>query len=70
MNPISNLLKKSRIATLKLTGIDRALTGHREIFEALKLKNPDKAAQAMKKHLEMAEDDVILIEKGYVGSVC
>ena len=63
MNPISNLLKNSRIATLKLTGIDRALKGHREILEALKLKNPEIAAQAMKNHLEMAEDDVKIIEK-------
>jgi GntR family transcriptional regulator, transcriptional repressor for pyruvate dehydrogenase complex len=63
MNPISNLLRNSRIATLKLTGVERALTGHRRILEALKKRDPDMAASAMKAHLEMAEDDVKIIEE-------
>jgi DNA-binding FadR family transcriptional regulator len=63
MEPISNLLHNSRIATLKLTGVDRALTGHRKILEALKQRNPKMASKAMEEHLEMAEDDVMIIEK-------
>ena len=63
MNPISNLIKNSRIATLKLTGVERALSGHREILEALKKRDPEAAAIAMRRHLEMAEDDVKIIEK-------
>ncbi|MFP4563710.1 MAG: FadR/GntR family transcriptional regulator [Spirochaetia bacterium] len=61
--PVSQLLKKSRIATLKFRGIDRAIQGHRAVLEAMNKGDPAAAAEAMSQHLEMAEDDLKKIEK-------
>jgi GntR family transcriptional repressor for pyruvate dehydrogenase complex len=59
---VASLLKASRLATLKHTGVDRALNGHRSIMFALKEHEQEKARAAMRAHLEMAEDDIIQIE--------
>lgn len=70
MNPVFKImldsvgthLTKSRLATLKLTGVERALRGHRSITNALKQNDQEKARAAMLSHLEMAEDDIKIIE--------
>ena len=62
LTSVAQLLKTSRIATLELTGTDRALEGHVKIIEALKEGDKEKAKTAMLKHLEMAEDDILKLE--------
>lgn len=61
--PVAELLRKSRIATMKYQGIDRAITGHAEILDAVKNHDPDEAFAAMSRHLEMAEADLKNIEE-------
>jgi GntR family transcriptional regulator, transcriptional repressor for pyruvate dehydrogenase complex len=63
LDSVAYYLKTSRIATIRLGGVERALKGHRNIIAALKLKDGKKARYAMLTHLEMAEDDILLIEK-------
>jgi GntR family transcriptional regulator, transcriptional repressor for pyruvate dehydrogenase complex len=60
--PVAQLLRESRIKTLKLTGVKRAIEGHKLILEHLKLRDGEGAAAAMQKHLEMAEEDLMQIE--------
>ena len=63
LTSVASLLKASRLATLKHTGVDRALSGHKNIIAALKEHEQEKARAAMRAHLEMAEDDIIQIER-------
>lgn len=56
-------LTTSRLATLRLTGVDRALRGHRSVINALKQNDQEKARAAMLAHLEMAEDDILIIDR-------
>lgn len=62
LSSVAALLKASRLITLKTTGADRALIGHKSIINALKQKDQEKARAAMLAHLEMAEEDIHLIE--------
>jgi GntR family transcriptional repressor for pyruvate dehydrogenase complex len=57
LSPLAELLRDSRLETIR-QGIDRVITGHREILTAIKEENPEKAAEAMHRHLEMAEEDI------------
>jgi GntR family transcriptional repressor for pyruvate dehydrogenase complex len=63
LDSVAYHLSASRRATLRLTGVDRALKGHKNIINALKQKDQEKARAAMLGHLEMAEDDIMVIEK-------
>lgn len=56
--PLTELLRESRFRTLKGNGVDIAITGHKEVLEALKKRDSEVAADAMKRHLEMAEKDL------------
>ncbi len=62
LDSVAQHLKASRLATLQLTGVDRALVGHKRLIEALRNKDPDAAHNAMHAHLEMAEDDISKLE--------
>jgi GntR family transcriptional repressor for pyruvate dehydrogenase complex len=62
LKSVAHLLRTSRLATLHLTGVDRALSGHKSIISALKQGDQEKARAAMLSHLEMAEDDIAKIE--------
>jgi GntR family transcriptional regulator, transcriptional repressor for pyruvate dehydrogenase complex len=60
--PVAQLLRESRTRTLQLTGVNRAIEGHRLILQRLKERDGTGAATAMRKHLEMAEEDLMQIE--------
>jgi GntR family transcriptional repressor for pyruvate dehydrogenase complex len=60
--PVAQLLRESRTRTLQLTGVNRAIEGHRLILQRLKERDGMGAAAAMRKHLEMAEEDLMQIE--------
>ncbi len=55
--PLTELLRQSRKRTIR-RGIDRVIRGHGEILAALRKRHPEAAAQAMYRHLEMAEEDL------------
>ncbi len=55
--PLGELLRDSRKETIR-QGVDRVITGHKAILSAIQKKDPEKAAQAMFKHLKMAEEDL------------
>ncbi len=62
LSSVAQLLMTSRMATLELTGVDRALEGHKNIIIALKKGDSTLAKEAMLKHLEMAEDDILKLD--------
>lgn len=62
LSPVTELLRESRIRTLALTGVERAIEGHKVILERLKEGDEQGAEIAMRKHLEMAEEDLRKIE--------
>lgn len=62
LSPVAQLLTESRARTLELTGVSRAIEGHKLILQHLKQRDGQGAAAAMKKHLEMAEEDLNQID--------
>ena len=62
LSSVRQLLTESMAKTLKLTGVKRAIEGHKLILENLKQHDSEGAALAMHKHLEMAEEDIRRIE--------
>lgn len=63
LEPLSELLRKSRHETMKRKGIQRAMTGHNSILAAIIEKDPDKAGKAMSQHLKMAKEDLKWVEE-------
>ena len=61
--PLSELLRKSRKETMRTNGVQRAIIGHKLLLSAIIEKESDKAAEAMYRHLEMAEEDLKKIEE-------
>jgi GntR family transcriptional repressor for pyruvate dehydrogenase complex len=55
--PLTELLRRSREQTIR-RGIDRVILGHGEVLTALRKRDPEAAAEAMYRHLEMAEEDL------------
>jgi GntR family transcriptional regulator, transcriptional repressor for pyruvate dehydrogenase complex len=55
--PLAELLKESRKETLR-RGIDHTISGHKEILNMVKKRNPTGALKAMHHHLDMAEEDI------------
>jgi GntR family transcriptional regulator, transcriptional repressor for pyruvate dehydrogenase complex len=55
---LANLLRSSRRETLARTGAERALAGHREIYDAVRQRKPELARAAMLRHLQWAEEDL------------
>lgn len=58
LEPLSELLRKSRRETMRNRATQRAINGHQAILEAIIAKNPDKAGEAMRLHLEKAQEDL------------
>ncbi|MFA5863181.1 MAG: FadR/GntR family transcriptional regulator [Phycisphaerae bacterium] len=58
LSPLTELLRKSRLKTMKRDGIEHAIRGHKSILAAVQKKDPAKAALAMRDHLQMAEKDL------------
>lgn len=56
--PLTELLRKSRKETLRTTGADRAIEGHKLILAAVIERDSEKAAKAMRLHLQMAAEDL------------
>jgi GntR family transcriptional repressor for pyruvate dehydrogenase complex len=61
--PLSELLRKSRKETMRANGVQRAIVGHKLLLSAVIEKDSDKAAEAMYRHLEMAEEDLKRIKE-------
>ncbi len=61
--PLSELLRKSRKETMRANGVQRAIVGHKLLLSAIIEKDSDKAAEAMYRHLEMAEEDLKRIKE-------
>jgi GntR family transcriptional repressor for pyruvate dehydrogenase complex len=57
LSPLAELLRDSRKETIR-QGIDRVVVGHKAILAAVQRRDPEKAAQAMFRHLKMAEEDL------------
>jgi DNA-binding FadR family transcriptional regulator len=55
--PLSELLRESRLKTIQ-EGVDHVIVGHRAVLKAVQAHNPEEAAKAMLKHLDMAEQDL------------
>lgn len=62
LSPVAELLRESREHTFGLRGTTRAIEGHTSILASLKARDCEGAALAMRKHLEMAEEDLSQIE--------
>jgi GntR family transcriptional repressor for pyruvate dehydrogenase complex len=58
LESIDPLLREGRRITLATTGVQRALLGHERIYAALRDKDPERAANAMREHLEWARADL------------
>jgi GntR family transcriptional repressor for pyruvate dehydrogenase complex len=56
--PLAELLRESRRRTIKGTGVDRAIHGHRMILQAIINRDPVQAEKAMRNHLKMAREDL------------
>lgn len=57
---IRDLLSKSREATLNIEGQPlKTVEDHKKIFLAIKERNPDKAQELMKEHLNKAKNNII-----------
>lgn len=61
--PVAELLRKSRLETIKLRGIGRVIEGHEKILDAVSKKDPEGAYSAMRIHLQMAEEDLRALER-------
>ncbi|MBN2580446.1 MAG: FadR family transcriptional regulator [Pirellulales bacterium] len=58
LKALVELLRRSRRKTLARTGKQRALTGHGEIYQAVRRGHPEQARAAMLRHLQRAEEDL------------
>jgi GntR family transcriptional repressor for pyruvate dehydrogenase complex len=63
MSSVGELLLKVREESLKKVKTKKAATGHKQILDAIKKHNPEEAAAAMHRHLEMAADEVAELEQ-------
>ena len=58
LDPIINLLREQRILTTLIEGVaQHGQTNHKIIIEAMKLRDPDAAREAMRHHLEQIRKD-------------
>ena len=56
--PLAELLKQSRLETLRISGIQKAIDEHTLILNALRRKDPDLAEACMQHHLKTAENNI------------
>ena len=55
---LADLMRHSRRQTISKTGMERALSGHRDVLQAVRSRQPEKARKAMLAHLALAEQDL------------
>jgi GntR family transcriptional repressor for pyruvate dehydrogenase complex len=58
LETLAGFLRESREQTLAYSGVEVALKGHRAVFEAIRLRDSDKARGAMLEHLCLATRDL------------
>jgi DNA-binding FadR family transcriptional regulator len=63
LDPLSQLMRLSQTATLSRAGAERAASDHQKILDAIRLADPEAAANAMLQHLERAERDLSVSAK-------
>lgn len=56
--PLAELLRKSRMETLHISGVQKAIDEHTNILNALRQKDPDLAEASMRQHLATAEENI------------
>lgn len=56
--PLTELLKRSRLETLRFSGIQKPIDEHSMILNAFIKKDPDMAVEVMSRHLQTAEDNL------------
>jgi DNA-binding FadR family transcriptional regulator len=54
--PLAELLKQSRMKTLYISGVQKAIDEHSQILNALRKKDPELAEACMRQHLATAEE--------------
>jgi DNA-binding FadR family transcriptional regulator len=59
LSSVTPLLYESRAQTLATGGVERALQLHREIYQALKDHDPDRAEEKMERHMQNAVEDIL-----------
>ncbi len=57
LQPVAELLRKSRDKTMAVD-VERAISGHQAILDAVRAGNPGQAEHAMRNHLVMAQEDI------------
>ena len=58
LSSIAPLLDESRKLTISNMGADRAIEGHVVVYEAVRDHDSQAARDAMRRHLDMAEEDL------------
>ncbi len=58
LETLAGFMRESREKTLAYSGVEVALKGHRAVFEAVRLRDSDKAREAMLEHLRLATSDL------------
>jgi len=56
--PLAEFLKQSRLETLHVSGVQKAIDEHSLILDAIRKRDPDLAEADMKHHLETAEQNI------------
>jgi GntR family transcriptional repressor for pyruvate dehydrogenase complex len=62
LEPLAELLRKSREETMRRGGAKRAIVGHRQILDAIIGKKVKKARKAMSDHLAMTQEDLEMLQ--------
>ncbi len=68
LDSVAYHLRTSRLATIRLTGVSRAVVGHMRIVRALKNNDSQAAHAAMHEHLDMAAEDIRKLEEKHGGT--
>jgi len=58
LDALADLLHQSRVKTIGLSGVGPAIKGHQAILKAVAARDPEKAREAMRKHLEASVQDL------------
>lgn len=62
LGALAGLMRKSRRRTLSRTGRQRANAGHLAVLRAVSERDPERAREAMREHLAMAQQDLLAEE--------
>jgi DNA-binding FadR family transcriptional regulator len=62
LEPLAKLLRDSRIKTWRISGVDKAISEHQWVLDAIKSRDANFAAETMAEHLQTAESNLKEIE--------